>query len=348
MDHVTSKDVASKAGVSQSTVSFILNNSSKANISAETRSRVLRAVDDLGYVHKPSTRSSSRCISNLIAIVVPNMIGSYYPMLVDIIERYAVSRGYFTLLCNIDSRESEDQYCQLFSKGAVKGIVFAFTPNTDTMIQAIEGKIPAVMLGEKEDNIHLDTICLNSYEAGRLLVDHLRGLGHCNIAFLSTSSELVSRATRRRLEGIRDEMEHYGLKNQLIHIYNENIRGQDSFEEYVKNSHELTLRLFRQYPDVTALISPDDISCVGIMSALRELNLRVPEDVALCCFDDTEITRTLLPNITAIDQGSTIRVKIALDLLIDRITNPQKNSRLYKTQSEPSLIVRGSTIQSGM
>ncbi len=345
MGRVTTHDIARLAGVSQSTVSFILNKSNKASISDMTRQKVLAAAEQLGYVHKDSPKKPVKAIKDLIAVVVPNMLYSYYPSLVESIEKQAVMRGYSTLLCNIDTPESESYYTELLSDYSVKGIIFTFTPNTYTIVNALEGKAPAVLLGEKDENIHLDTIALNSMSAGHILVEHLYGLGHRHIAFISNPSETVSRATRRRLEGVRSKMDQMGIGKQLVHIYNEAFRNLDSMDEIIKSSYELTQRVTDESPEVTAIIATDDITCIGILDALREQNRKVPHDMALCSFDDTDISRILSPNITTIDHGNNIRVKLAFDLLIERINNPNKTGRLYKTESVPNLIVRASTVK---
>lgn len=345
MRRVTTQDIAKQAGVSQSTVSFILNNSQKASISEETRSRVLRVADELGYIHKSSQKKYNKALKDVIAVVVPNMLYPYYPSLVEIIEKHAVLRGYTILLCNLDSPESENYYIELLSDYSVKGIIFTFTPNTYNIINAIQGKVPAVLLGEKDENIQLDTIALNSMAAGNILVDHLHEMGHRTIAFVSNPSESISRATRRRLEGVRVRMEQLGLKNQLIQVFNEEYKNIDALDGILTSSYDLTKRLINQSPEVTAIISTDDITCIGIVNALRDIGKNIPDDIALCSFDDTDISRILYPNITSIDHGSHIRVKFAFDLLIDRINNPNKTGRAYKTESEPNLIVRASTLK---
>ncbi len=345
MRRVTTQDIAKLAGVSQSTVSFILNNSQKASISEETRARVLKAAEELGYIHKSIQKKSNKVLKDVIAVVVPNMLYSYYPSLVEIIEKHAVLRGYSILLCNLDSPESENYYIDLLSGYSVKGTIFTFTPNTYNIVNAIQGKVPAVLLGEKDENIHLDTIALNSMAAGIILVDHLYALGHRNIAFVSNPSESISRATRRRLEGVRVRMEQLGLKNQLILAFNEEFKYNDVLDGIITGSYDLTKKLIGQNPEVTAIISTDDITCIGIVNALRDLNKSIPDDMALCSFDDTDISRILYPNITSIDHGSHIRVKLAFDLLIERINNPNKTGRYYKTESEPNLIARASTVK---
>lgn len=345
MARVTTHDIARMAGVSQSTVSIILNNSNKASISEDTRGRVLKVAEELGYAPKASERKPNKGLKNVLAVVVPNLMYPYYPRLIECIEKNAINRGYSILVCNIDSKESEEYYIDLFLNNGVDGIVFAFTPNTDTIVNAIKGKVPAIVLGEKDDMINLDTIALNSMAAGNILVDHLFSLGHRHIGFVSNPSEAVSRATRRRLEGVRVKMEQLNIKDNLTHVYNENYCEVDSLDDCISSSLELTKKLIGQNPQITAIITPDDITCIGVIDALRQLNKKIPEDIALCSFDDTDISRILYPSVTTIDHGNQIRSKFAIDLLVERINNHDKSGRIYKTESEPNLIVRGSTVK---
>lgn len=344
MARITTHDIARVAGVSQSTVSIILNNSNKASISEETRSRVLKVAEDLGYTPKVADKRS-KGLRNVLAVVVPNLMYPYYPRLIECIEKQAISRGYSILVCNIDSTESEEYYIDLFLHNWVDGIVFAFTPNTDTIVNAIKGKIPAVVLGEKDDLINLDTIALNSMAAGNILVDHLYSLGHKHIGFISNPSEAVSRATRRRLEGVRVRMEQLGIKENLVHVWNENYCQVDTLEECIASSLELTKKLIAENPQITAIITLDDITCIGVVDAIRQMGKKIPEDLALCSFDDTDISRILNPNVTTIDHGNQIRSKFAIDLLVERIMNQDKSGGIYKTESEPNLVIRESTIK---
>lgn len=344
MARVTTHDIAKAAGVSQSTVSIILNNSNKASISEDTRNRVLKVAEELGYAPK-SAEKKVRGLKNVIAVVVPNLMYPYYPRLIECIEKHAIARGYSILACNIDSRESEDYYTELFLQNGVDGIVFAFTPNTDHIVNAIKGKIPAVVLGEKDDLINLDTIALNSMAAGNILVDHLFSLGHRHIGFISNPSEAVSRATRRRLEGVRVRMEQLNIRENLVHVYNDSYSDIDTLEDCIASSLELTKKLIAENPKITAIITPDDITCIGVIEALRQTGRKIPEDMALCSFDDTDISKILYPNVTTIDHGNQIRSKFAIDLLVERIMNQGKSGRIYKTESEPNLVIRESTVK---
>lgn len=347
MKGITSRDVARLAKVSQSTVSLVLSNNKKASISEETRRKVQEAAQRLGYVYKSSGTSARRNITkhkNIIGVIVPNLVYPYYPRLLDAIEKYLISNNYSMMVCNVDAGSSEDYYVEFFKNKSIDGVIFAFTPNTDRLINAVDGNVPAVLLGEKDDHINFDTISINSWSAGELLVEHLYSLGHRNIAVLSGKSDKESRAARRRLEGIRSKMLQLKLEKNLVFLYNENYKDSTNFfNESVRSGYELTKKIIKDYKNTTVIIGVDDIICLGILEALKDSGLSVPDDMAVCSFDDTYISRMTSPKLTTIDPNTHIRVRFAIDLLIERINNPNKSRRLYKTEAEPYLVIRGST-----
>lgn len=347
MKGITSRDVARLAKVSQSTVSLVLSDNKKASISEETRRKVIESAQKLGYVYKGSELSKRRNTNkrkNIIGVVVPNLVYPYYPRLLDSIEKNLISNNYNMMVCNVDTESSEDYYVELFKNKSIDGVIFAFTPNTDKLINAVDGNIPAVLLGEKDDNINFDTISINSLAAGELLVEHLYSLGHRSIAVLSGKSDTESRAARRRLEGIRSKMHELKLEKNLIFLFNENYKDTTNFFwESVRSGYDLTNKILKDYKNTTVIIGVDDIICLGILEALKDSGLSVPDDMAVCSFDDTYISRITSPKLTTIDPNTHISVRFAIDLLIERINNPNKSRRLYKTEAEPHLEIRGST-----
>ena len=341
MKRVTSLDIARAAGVSQSTVSLVLNGRD-GGISEPTRQKVLTAAQELGYKAQPG-RGHALARKKRIAAIVPNLESPGYARILSEIRACAEHNGCAVLIFSIETPEAERECREVLLSGRIDAAIFAFTPDTREITSAIAGKLPAVLLGERDDGIGLDSISLNSRQAGALLVDHLYSLGHRRIAFLSGPSSSISRATRLRYQGVAERIDELGLAPHFVRLTQGDYRDGDIFLENVRSGHAMTRRLLANYPDATGIIAVDDLTCLGVYRALQESGRRIPEDYAVCCFDDTSLTQSLYPAVTAIDYNTAIRVKIAFNLLLERFRFPGNEQGTLKSTSDSNLIVRPST-----
>ena len=191
MGKVTSKDVAQLAGVSQTTVSFVLNKRSGVSISPETTEKVLRAAKALGYAI-PRREHKKQPIT--LGLMVPTLSNMYYPFLLQHIEIEAKARGIHVIILNIlrDSK-NEASYFEYLRNGTVDGILALFMPQTD-----IPKELPVVIVSENQPGTLTDTLSLNSYQAGYMLADHLLKLGRRDIAYISSPLSNITSARKYR------------------------------------------------------------------------------------------------------------------------------------------------------
>lgn len=344
MKRITAKDVAHLAGVSQSTVSFVLNNVEKIGISEATRLNVLSAAKQLGY--GPFASYQSEVSNNIIAIFVPNLLNPFYSMLVSEIQENVYQRGYCILVCetNRDSAKEREQL-HLCEKSAVSGIIFGYSPDITHEIALMLHKRPAVVIGEMQDVQDLDVVVLNSAKAGYLVANHLLELGHLNFGFLSLDLKHPN-----RLEGIRMALRDSGKKTNLISLSAHEFEIPDS--DYsavhnVKSGYTITNYLLDQHPETTAIIAVNDLVASGVYHALLERQLQIPKDISVCGFDNCYISTSLYPTLTTIDHCLSMRCKLAIDILFERM-NPTKKKEItdkykYNVVYDPILIERNST-----
>lgn len=344
MKKATSRDVARLAGVSQTTVSFVMNNTSGVSISEETRRKVLAAVKELNYVPNSFAKSLKTNESKLIGLLVPTMINPFYPMLTQFIEKYAAARGYNVLLCcTYRQPEREESYLELMNEKGVDGIIYTFSPNYLKLATKLSRRIPIVLMSEKSDTVHLNTISLNGYQCGALIAQHLYGLGHRSIAYIMSPVKSVSLTRERRLEGIRGTLLDLGVPSDALKVYtSETLDGyaDDSLE--TDAGYKLTERLLRE-TDVTAIIGVNDMVALGAISCLlNDGQLRVPEDISVCGFDNSYLSDMLHPKITTVDYRGQYLSKLAVDMLVDTSAS-ETDHGVLKLESEPRLIIREST-----
>ena len=188
MKRATSKDVARLAGVSQTTVSFVINNTPGVSLSDETRRKVLEAAQKLQYIPNSFAKGLKTHQSKLLGVFLPSMDNPFYPMLMKYIERYTAGRGYNVLLCcTYRNPEREHAYLDLCMEKQVDGIIYLFTPNWIKRVVQIASTLPVVLISEKSDDVPLNTISLNGLRCGQLMAQHLLDLGHRCIAYIMSS-----------------------------------------------------------------------------------------------------------------------------------------------------------------
>ncbi|WHH61497.1 LacI family DNA-binding transcriptional regulator [Petroclostridium sp. X23] len=354
MKKITSKDVAKLAGVSQSTVSLILNNKDNVSFSEETVRKVHAAARNLKY-HVPfPLKSNERAHKKLIGVLTPTMVNPYYPLLVQSIEQQAVENGYNVLLCNTHrNHETEKEYLKLLTEELVDGIIYAFSPTFPSLIEGIATATPVVIVGEKNDTLNIDTIGLNSYKAGMIIAEHMLSLGHKKFAYISTPFDNMTLTRKQRLEGIKDKLSEHGLDKNLIvrsaTIENEYERPNSIYETEI--GYNLALELIDEGADFSAVIGVNDMTAYGIIAALISRGYKIPQQVSVCGFDNIFVSSISTPSLTTIDHCLHHRGKVAMDILLEKMNSAgQKpslvetsHSSIYRIEYQPQLVVRNST-----
>lgn len=319
MKKVTSSDVAKLAGVSQASVSLILNDSPKIKFNQETRERVFATAKELGY--EPPLRSKQEKITQrIILLFTPTLTNHYYTEIVQFVQEYADSLGYHVLVCNTFRKvEIEKYYLDTFLTSQVAGIIYTFLPNFPLLMKRVTQKVPTVMIGEKRDNLNICCIGLNNVNAGQMLADHLCSLGHRKLAFVSTPLNQWTLARTQRIEGIRKALTLHGISNELdvlVEDYQEHDISHDGLPYEFMVGRRLTARFLEEGHDATALIGVNDMTALGIMEELQSRGFHVPRDYSVCGFDDIFSSRITTPGLTTVDHHLRARCQAAVDIVV--------------------------------
>jgi LacI family transcriptional regulator len=353
MKKPTAKDVAQMAGVSQTTVSMILNNKENVSFADETVEKVLQAAKRLNYYTPVFLKTSQRPNKRLIALLTATITNPYYPMLTQAIEETAIPRGYTTLVCNIHrNADIEKYYLELMTDNLADGIIYTFSPTFPDMLKIISETIPVVIIGEKDDRLDIDTVCLDSYKSGMLVAEHLLQLGHEKIAFVTSPvNNTMSLTRRQRLQGVIDKFKEMGQpeENLLIKSADKEAEMPNSIYE-IESGYHLTVELLSE-ASVSAIIGSNDMIACGIMTALTDKGYKIPQQISVCGFDNIFIASIVNPRLTTIDHCMQHRAKTAVDILIERIEHrgdgkvatPLNRASVYQIEYTPQLIERNST-----
>lgn len=351
MKKATSQDVAQLAGVSQATVSLILNNSDKITFNSETKERVLAAAQKLNYKLPKRKKQAEKKSSHMLLVLTPTLTNQYYAELIQTIEDYADSLDYRVIVCNTFRKpDLEKFYLDTFIGSHVDGIIYTFLPSFPRLIEQIALSTPTVIIGEKQADLSICSIELSNVSAGAMLAEHLYQLGHHKLVFISTPFNQLTLAREQRLEGIRKQLEAHGVTDGLEVLVAERQAEQDSRADGLPYEYsvgrQLTAELIRRESTATALIGVNDMTALGILAELAGQGFHVPRDFSVCGFDNIFSASVTTPALTTIDHHLRTRCQAAVDM----VTQPAGKARagvqiplVNKIEYTPQLVARGST-----
>jgi len=297
---VTSKDVAKAAGVSQATVSYVLNNVEQANISAETRQRVQQAARDLSYTPNVVARSLVQGRSNNIGVVLfhPHeqiFIDSWMPNILtglgSVIQRY----GFRLLVERVNDKQRYKSIINLLHSHEIAGLVVQATLGREFIsTELINQGIPVVIVGGLAEHIHY-SVSSDNLTGVQTVVNHLIGLGHQQIACISYAPEGLVEHTADRLTTYYETLAAAGISPDpsLVRF--------GAFDPLT--GYEAMRDLLRHKPLPTAVFGMNDTMAIGALAAIQEAGLRVPEDIAIAGFDDDRLSAFTTPPLTTIHES---------------------------------------------
>lgn len=320
----TIREVASLAGVSTTTVSHVINNT--RFVSAEVRQRVLDAMAELNYRPNVLARSLRRGETNTLGLILPDSANPFFAEIGRAIEDAAFEAGYNVILGNSENQLAKEQvYVDVLIKKQVDGLIFVATGNqSPSLDHLIHNRLPLVVVDRRLSNVEVDTVLTDNLFGGLSATHHLLELGHRRIACITGPSNLTPSA--ERVIGYRRALEEYGvgIDEGLI------LRG----DFHPSSGYATTVELIRSRSRPTAIFACNDMMAIGALRALSEAGLQVPQDCSLVGFDDIELASYTTPPLTTIRQDKNAIAKAAVNLLLERIADPDlpARTRILPTQ----------------
>jgi len=302
-------NVAKRAGVAPITVSRVINNS--VHVSQATRKRVEAAVKELGYVPNTIARGLRSKRTKTLALVVTDITNPYFTLMSRGVEDVAGNSDYTVVYCNTDESETkEEKYANILAQRQVDGVLLVPAGGNDKTIKFLETNgINIVVLDRRVSGVKTDFVCSDSKDGANRLIKLLIGLGHKRIAII-TGPKKVSTAVDR-VTGYKQALTESGLIECGELIY------YGSFNQ--QSGYELTKQMMAQSPRPTAIFGANNFIVLGIIKALSELQLKVPEDVSVVGFDDFPESMLVRPFFTAAIQPAYEMGRLATELLLKRL-----------------------------
>ncbi len=342
----TTYEIARLAGVSQSTVSMILNNNQASKFSDQTIQKVRAVAAELGY-DIAGRKMPRRAQTGNIAVLVPHLANPYYCELFDAIETEAIKTGHTLITLSVrKSPKTELRQLELLMKMNVDGILFLYVPFNEQAVEDLSGTVPVVMVSDKSDSLDIDAVEMSGFKSGMIIAEHLTALGHKKAAFISTNLGTAI-IRRHRFEAISQVFRPE--EGRAVFLYTPETRDPtlpaNTFTSAYDTGYALTHRVLREHPEVTALIGGNDQQSYGILDALYDRKARVPEDFSVCGFDDNHSSRFRNISLTTVDPFIAYKGKEAYSILIRKINAlyQEQPALTVKIEYTPGLLVRGST-----
>jgi LacI family transcriptional regulator, repressor for deo operon, udp, cdd, tsx, nupC, and nupG len=324
------RDVAEQAGVSQATVSRVLND--RPGVSEVTRREVHRVMDLLGYEPTGLRRRSRR---PMIGLIIPELDNPAFPRFAQAIETRLVGLGLSTVLCtSTPAGLSQAEYLNVLLEHDVAGVIVVSGDTADVTadhghyLEVVSRGIPVVVVNGRAPGLSLPAVTVDHVTAARQAVAHLVSLGHRKIGLATGPSRYVP--SQEFTTGYELGLQDAGLLEHSL--FSETIYS-------LEGGHAAGLELLEF--GVTGVVAASDMLALGIVRAARELGLSVPQDVSIVGFDDAGPNAYVDPPLTSSRQPFGKMAGAIVRMLRDRLEGPQVPATEFRFHAE--LVVRSST-----
>ena len=311
MGYVTIKQIAEVAGVSVNTVSRALNG--KPDVNENTRQKVLEVAKQLGYVPNRSALSLKKQKTHIVGVIIEDNANPFWAEVLKGVESAAKSHGYHVILVNT-SRNYEDEVegIHMLLERRVDGILIA--PNQekyDDLFELKKLEVPFVIMGRhiKElENLNIPMVYSDEVRGGYIATKHLIERGCKRIAFIG--AQPYNTASIERCEGYKKALKEAGMEinKELIKTGGIEIEG----------GYKSVMELLESKTPFDGVFAYNDLMAFGVLKALKEAKLKVPDDVKAVGYDDIPYSSLITPSLTTIRIKKKEMGKIAFDILFNK------------------------------
>jgi len=324
-------DVAKQAGVSEATVSRVLNG--KPGISDATRAAVLTALDVIGY-ERPTHLRVRR--ARMVGLVVPELQNPIFPALAEVVGEALAQRGFSAVLCTRTGSMSEAEYIDMLLERQVSGMVFAGGQYADADAphehydRLLKLRLPVVLVNAAAEHLDFPRVSTDDTVAMEQAYGHLAALGHKRIGvILGPSDHVPSRRKLAAFEAAVAAATGRPLDPDLVERTKFSLEG----------GHAAATRLIGH--GVTGIVCASDPLALGAIRAVRRAGLSVPADVSVIGFDDSLFMNSTDPPLTTVRQPIEAIGRAAVAMLIGQIEGAAVSTE--ELLFEPEIVARGST-----
>jgi len=330
------REMADLLGLSVTTVSRVLNGKAKKyRISPITEARVLKVIKENNYIPNKIARGLKMAKTDTLGLVIPDIANPFFADLAKSIEFEARLKGYSIILC--DSGEDisvEKELTDLLLGHKVEGIIIAPVGTSfDHLLRVRESGVSIVVVDRFAPELELPYVTSDNYQGAFDAVNYLISMGHRKIACIQGINN--SQPNKERVIGYIDALEKRGLELDKSLIMGEDFSTETGYKQ--------TRILFSTDNQPTAIFALSNLISLGVIKALNEIGLKIPDDVSLICFDEQPYSAFLNTPLTTIEQKKSEIGQIAVNVIINEMENKsEENRKSVKMKIKTNLIIRES------
>lgn len=332
MKKTTLKDIAREIGVSTTTVSKVLNNS--GSISKKMSSKILDKAREMNYSPNLVAKSMRIKTTNTIGVVISDSSHSFFPLVIQGIEEAASKKNYNILLCNTHSnKEIEKNVINVLLSKRVDGIILVSSMLVEKKdLEFVELiAVPIVYLIRRPDFEGFDIVTNDNFKGSRMMVDYLLKTGSKEIYYINLPGNSPSGLDR--LDGYKFALMNNDVKYNSELIFSVNPTIEDGYNK--------TVEILKLNNEINTIYCGCDIIAIGVIEAILEKGLRIPEDIRVASYDDIEYAQYLKVPLTTIKQPKYEIGSAGFKLLLNKISS--NDNQTNHIVLEPKLIIRKST-----
>jgi len=329
--------ISKKAKVSPATVSRVFNRSELVN--EKTRNKILKVCEKYNY--KPSVIASSMRTNKTkyIGFVVPNMTNPFFFELLKGAEEYASKEDYYLVIFNSEnSYEKELIFLDAIFKRRIDGIIISGIAGgkKDNFFvrEILKKKLPCVLVDRYVEGMSIPSVITDNFKGGILAADYLLEIKNKRIGIITF--DLKIKIIMDRYKGFKKVLEENGL--QEIFLIEIPVDSKDISEELTKNKNKILEN------DIDVIFCMSDFIALYLLEFLKEMNIRIPQDISVIGFDDIYYSKFLNPRLTTIAQDIYKMGNLSCEILLSNIGENKNADKLENRILEPKLIIRESCL----
>lgn len=326
---VTIKDIARILGISASTVSRALKD--HPDISVSTKEQVNKVATELNYRPNPIALSLRSRRSNVIGVIIPEIVHFFFSSVISGIEKVASEHGYSVIVSQSDENfEKEVALCDTYLNSIIDGLLISVTKETTdySHLNLFRNEdIPVVFFDRMIEEFLCDRVIINDFDGAYKATEHLIIEGRRRIVhFAGPQTRLIG---RNRKDGYLQ-----ALRNNGVVVDESLIIPCDDFDKAINE----TTKLIENGVKFDAIFTANDFTAAGVLKVLKMRGIYVPRDVSVVGFGNDYISKMTDPSLTSVQQPGFEMGQKAMEMLIHRIQNPKSND--FKTDILPTFLVK--------
>jgi len=330
-------DIAKQLNVSKTTISFIINGKAKEKrISDELEDKVMRVVDELGYVPSPLAKSLRTGKTNIIGLIVEDISNPFFALIARKIEERANNNGYKLFYCSSENdTKKTSELIRLFRQRQLDGYIITPAAGTEKDINILLNEnLPVVLFDRYLPDIEANYVIVDNFGSTYNAINHFVEQGCKSIAFISLDSEQTQ--MKERLIGYKKAISDNNLKHIIKKI---------AFRGNTTNYTEEIRSFLKTETHVDAVFFATNYLAISGLEAIVSLQKKIPDDIGVIAFDDHDLFRLFAPSITAIAQPIEQISAHLLDIILNSI-NDSANIQIARKMVLPAnLIIRRSSLK---